>query len=139
MSKRMKRVLFFLIILFLCIGTGIMVYRYYQGAPVNHYPEEVTTIETEIVDIFLSDTDGTASLTVSKEGGIDRIRLQEDTVIQDVNGKRLSFADLEIGQSIRAITHTDVLYDCLVVEPGSDITDSSVNIFVRCYEVTILE
>lgn len=79
------------------------------------------------------------SLTVAKESGSDRVWLQEDTNIKDVSGKKLDVSDLQVGQSIRAIVHTDVLYDNLVVASGSDISDSSINIFCRCYEVTILD
>lgn len=137
--KKMKHSFVLFIVLLLLAGIGIAVYLFFQGKVEDTLPEEVTTIETKILEIYLSDTNHTASLTVSKEGGMDQIRLQEDTVIKDVNGNKLTFSDLEIGQKIRATTHTDVLYDSLVVEEGSDISDSSVNIFVRCYEVTILE
>lgn len=65
--------------------------------------------------------------------------MKKDTVIKDANRNNRDVTDLEIGQSIRATLNPDVLYDCLVVEPNSDIADGSVNIFFSCYEVIILE
>lgn len=139
MKKTLKYALFIFMVFMLFVGIWIIVAQYFHEQVENIYPEETTMIETKIQDIYFSDADCTASLTVEKEGGSDQIRLQKDTVIKDANGKERMFSDLRIGQSIRAIVHTDVLYDCLLVESDSDITDCSINIFVRCYEVTILD
>lgn len=139
MSKTRKHMLLAFPVMIFLLGLGIAGALHFRGKAEKPYPEETAVIETEIQDIHFSDTDNKVSLTVSKDGGSDRIRLQEDTVIKDVAGNEVDVSDLKTGQTIRAKVHTDVLYDCISVEAGSEISNPSVNIFVRCYEVTILE
>ena len=99
-------------------------------------------MEAQIIEIFSYGTEAEmsnrGSLRVSSENSIYVINIQQDTIIQDINGKQLDFTELKEGQSIWAVTHPRVLQGDYAIDTEGNITSEGEDIFWLCYEITVL-
>ena len=99
-------------------------------------------MEAQIIEIFSYGTEAEmsnrGSLRVSSENSIYVINIQQDTIIQDINGKQLDFTELKEGQSIWAVTHPRVLQGDSPIDTEGNITSEGEDIFWLCYEITVL-
>ncbi len=139
---RRKYILLIIIAALIFVG-AIMAYKSTPEKDIA-YPEDAITVEGEIIDILFFDKDDTSAvlLDVIQDGKQDKdqIWLQKDTAIFDKNGKKLDFLDLKKGQSIKATTRSEVLYDNPQIDVSGSVVDGDTsNIYWRCYDVTILE
>jgi len=139
MKKDMKRKLWTLVMEVALVFGGITilligVFNYKKQTIKN-----VHQIEVEIIDVHFLETNTKAVVDISMENGNHELYLQQDTVIKNERGKKLTCADLKVGQFIRAEVDPTVLYDARMVETETGTSYESIDIYWRCYEVVILE
>ena len=131
-QKKPNRILtIFIILALLCLAVcgGILLVNYLQ----NRVPEDAKRIDVIITEVHIYE--GGVTLYVSQNGRTDRIRLQEDTIIKDQDGKKCSVEVLEAGQTIWAVVDSTVMYEAWQdIKTGQNY---SANIYSRCYQVII--